>query len=123
VIMLGEQKHMPEFERLGVAVVGVNSDRVLIVDIPVESVDLFVERYSELMEPGSWNEYVGPKTGFFGKLATGERRHFSLQEDSQREINQFIGEFVPEWSETEDLWEWLSSINIYADWLGGTAKA
>ena len=49
-----------------------------VVEIPVDQVEKFVELYCHLMRPGYWNEYIGPKNGFFAKLPSGEVHHFPL---------------------------------------------
>ncbi len=117
-IMVDELSHFQEFEKLGITKIGTNKDGVFIVDVPTDKIGGFVNLYTRVMKPGRWNEYVGPKTGFYFKLPDGEIRHLLLKgADGQREINATLREFVSNWDLDTDLWKWLAGIDIYSDWL------
>lgn len=119
-IMVEEQKYLDDFLKLGVRPVFTNKDGVIIVDIPLESIDEFVEMYLKVMKVGRWNEYVGPKTGFYFKMLDGTTKHILLNGDSKETINATIKEFIPNWdmkNDLNDLWVWLSTLDIYKEFL------
>lgn len=116
-IMVEEQKYLDDFLKLGVKAVFTNKDGVIIVDIPLESIDEFVEMYLKVMKSGRWNEYVGPKTGFYFKMPDGTTKHILLNEESKETINATIKEFIPNWDIKNDLWVWLSTLDIYKEFL------
>ena len=115
--MVDEQSSLNVFKSLGITEVRTNDDGVLIIDIPPDKAEEFVQLYLKVMKPGRWNEYVGPQTGFYFKMASGEQRHIELTDKTQPKINKTIKEFIPNWDENENLWQWLASIDIYTDWL------
>ncbi|MDO8487802.1 MAG: hypothetical protein Q7S31_00610 [bacterium] len=117
-IMLEELPYLDKFRELEIREIETNKDGVLIVDVPTDRVDEFVDLYTQVMKPGRWNEYVGPKTGFLFKMPNGEVRHLLLKNtDDQKEINRSLQEFISDWNPDADLWEWLAGIDIYSDWL------
>lgn len=115
-IMVEELVHLDRFKSLGVIELKTNKDGVLIVDIPSDKVDAYVDLYTQLMRPGRWNEYVGPKTGFYFKMPNGDNKHIELTKTSgQKEINSVLRQFISNWDLETDLWKWLASIDIYSD--------
>jgi len=117
-IMVEELSYLDEFGDLGITEIQTNKDGVLIVDVPTDTIDRFVDFYTKVMKPGRWNEYVGPKTGFYFKMPSGEIRHLPLKNGTgQKEINTTLREFVSNWDLDTDLWQWLANTDIYADWL------
>lgn len=116
-IMKEEQSFMSEFEKLGIVKLRKNKDGVVICNIPNENVGNFVDLYLRLMKPGRWNEYVGNQTGFYFKLATGETKHYLLNEENKTKINETLKIFIPNWDIDADLNKWLATVDIYSDWL------
>lgn len=117
-IMVEELPYLHKFHELGITEIETNENGVLIVDVPMERIDDFVDLYTEVMKPGRWNEYVGPKTGFYFKMPNGEIRHILLNSTEGKEkINKTLQEFIPNWDPNTDLWKWLASIDIYSSWF------
>lgn len=116
-IMLEEQQYLERFRKLGIEEIFTNKDGVLVVDIPTENIDDFVKLYCKVMRPGRWNEYIGPRSGFYFKMPSGETRHIILNTTNEPLINKTIKEFIPSWKPKHGIWKWLASIDIYADWL------
>ncbi len=117
--MVEELKFLDQFKGLGIEEVQKNKDGVLVVNIPLDKIDEFVDLSLKLMNPGRWNEYVGPTTGFYFKMPTGEKLHFLIDGNGFNQIVRTLKVFLPSWKLTseEDLWKWLASIDIYSDWL------
>ena len=117
--MVDELPHLDQFQKLGLEALQKNKDGVLLIDIPISQIDTFVNLSLDLMVPGRWNEYVGPTTGFYFKMPSGEKRHFVLDDSGFNQIVETLKIFLPNWNlkNKDDLWNWLASIDIYADWL------
>ena len=115
--MKEEQLYIDEFEKLNITKVKTNADGVLIIDIPNDRVNDFLNLYSKVMKPGRWNEYVGPKTGFYFKSSSGEFKDILLTPISSSEINEELRNYIPTWNADQDLWQWIDSIDIYEGWL------
>lgn len=116
-IMVTEQLFMDDFFKLGIKKVNVYKNGAYVVDIPVGQMDNFVKLYCRLMQPGYWNEYLGPKTGFFFKKPSGLVKHFRLTPNNIKNINLTMREFIPNWSLDTDLWDWLANVEIYSGWI------
>lgn len=115
--MKEEQPYMNRFIDLGVKPIFTNKDGVIVVDIPSEKIQPFVQLYLELMKPARWNEYVGPLTGFYFKLPDGNQKHIILTKDNENEIKENLKIFIPSWDTSVSLWDWLASIDIYQRFL------
>ena len=117
--MVEELKYLDRFRKLSIEEIRNNKDGVLIVNVPSDKIDEFVNLSLELMKPGRWNEYVGPKTGFYFKMPFGEKLHYILDDNSFEDIKRTLQIFLPDWDikSKEDLWIWLSTVDIYSDWL------
>ncbi len=117
--MAEELKYLDRFKELDIEEIRTNKDGVLIVNIPLDRIDEFVNLSLELMQPGRWNEYVGPRTGFYFKMPSGEKLHYLLNDDGWVDIKRSLQIFLPNWKieSKEDLWNWLPTVDIYSDWL------
>lgn len=117
--MAEELKYLDQFKELDIEEVRTNKDGVLIVNIPPNRIDDFVNLSLELMQPGRWNEYVGPTTGFYFKMPSGEKHHYLLDDNGFEDIKQTLKIFLPNWNlqTKKDLWDWLPTVDIYSDWL------
>lgn len=117
--MVEELKYLDRFKELEIMEVGTNKDGVLIVNIPIDRIEDFVNLSLELMQPGRWNEYVGPVTGFYFKMPSGEKLHYILDDQGFENIKKTLRVFLPTWKidNKEELWNWLSTVDIYSDWL------
>jgi|GEM_PF-4314340 len=116
-IMIEELKYLEDFKKLGIIEIRKNNNGVLICNIPLNNIEEFVKLYLKVMNPGRWNEYVGPTTGFYFKMINGETKHIELTDTTELEINKTIQKFIPNWDINQNIWEWLKSIDIYEDWL------
>lgn len=113
--MVDEQKYLPQFQNLGIKKLSKNKDGVLLVDIPANKISEFVSLSLESMEPGRWNEYVGPTIGFFFKYLDGKTEHIVLGNDNENEIKEKLRIFVPNWPDNQSIKEWLTGVDIYSD--------
>ena len=117
-IMKNEQKVLSDYLELGVKVLDVYTvNDALVVEVPIDKVEEFVGLSLSVMQPGFWNEYLGIKTGFFGKFLNGETFHLPLTPENQTKINLTMQQFVSSWKIDTDLWLWLAEVEIYGGWI------
>ena len=113
-----EQIHMDRFIDLNILIDSKNSDGSLRVDIPNDKIAEFIKIWGQLIAPGYWCEYVGPKTGFLFKLPSGEFKHIEFTDEySQLQINKMMRNYIPSWELSQDLWQWIYSCDIFTEWI------
>jgi len=113
-----DQIYIDEFNKFDIKILYTYEvNGAYVVEIPVSNIDKFVDFYCQIMKPGYWNEYIGPKTGFFAKMPDGQAWHYPLITENEEKINKLMHSLVTSWKLDTDLWKWVADVEIYRGWL------